>query len=101
MTVVIEGKLDSLTAPILESEIAMSIPDIKELIVDFKGLKSLSSAGLRILLTTQKVMKKQGKMTIKNVSFPIMEIFDLTGFSSIFNIEKPLPAANIGRHKFR
>ena len=57
-----------------------------ELTIDMQKLKYISSAGLRVLLSAQKVMNKQGKMTIKNANEDIMEVFDVTGFVDILNI---------------
>ena len=87
LTVVIEGRLDTSTAPKLESEIKESIQDVSKLVLDFTSLEYLSSAGLRVLLSTQKTMNKQGEMIIKNVNETINEIFEVTGFIDILTIE--------------
>ena len=87
LTVTIEGRLDTSTAPKLESEIKESIQDISKLVLDFTSLEYLSSAGLRVLLSTQKTMNKQGEMIIKNVNETINEIFEVTGFIDILTIE--------------
>ncbi|MDR2829943.1 MAG: STAS domain-containing protein, partial [Methanobrevibacter sp.] len=63
------------------------LPNINELIFDFEGLNYISSSGLRIILSTQKIMNKQGKMTLKNVNDFVMEVFDATSFTDILNIE--------------
>lgn len=81
------GRLDTTTAPELESALEASLTGIEVLTFDFAKLEYISSAGLRILLATQKVMNKQGKMTLKNVNADIMEVFDITGFSDILTIE--------------
>ena len=60
---------------------------VESLILDFAALEYLSSAGLRVLLSTQKVMNKQGKMVIKHVNETINEIFEVTGFIDILTIE--------------
>ena len=83
----LEGRLDSLTAPELESAIQEALPALTELTLDLEKLEYISSAGLRIFLSVQKLMHKQGKMKVCNAKEPIMEIFDLTGFSDILNIE--------------
>jgi anti-sigma B factor antagonist len=83
----LEGRLDTSTAPQLEEAINRDIEKITDLSFDFANLEYISSAGLRVLLSTQKVMNKQGKMIIKNVSEEVMEIFDVTGFSDILTIE--------------
>ena len=87
LTVKLEGRLDTLTAPEFEEELSAALPDVTELIFDFKGLTYISSAGLRVLLSAQKLMDKQGSMKITGVSAAIMDIFDLTGFSDIMTIE--------------
>lgn len=84
---VLEGRLDTVTAPELESELKASLPDLTTLILDFDKLDYISSAGLRVLLSTQKVMAKQGEMKIIHVSETIMDIFDITGFVDILTIE--------------
>ena len=83
----LEGRLDTTTAPQLEAELKQSVNGVTELALDFAGLEYLSSAGLRVLLSAQKVMNKQGTMVIKNVNETIMEIFEVTGFSDILTIE--------------
>lgn len=82
------GRLDTTTAPQLESELKDSLSSATELTLDFAALEYISSAGLRVLLYAQKTMNnKQGKMVIRNVSPEIQEIFDITGFSDILTIE--------------
>ena len=83
----LNGRLDTTTAPLLEAELKREISGKKSLIFDFTSLEYLSSAGLRVLLSAQKVMNKQGEMVIKNVNETIMDIFELTGFSEILTIE--------------
>ena len=87
LNVAIVGRLDTTTAPQLEAELKRSIGGATELNFDFARLEYLSSAGLRVLLAAQKVMNKQGKMTIRNVNETIMEVFEITGFSEILTIE--------------
>ena len=87
MTIAIEGRLDSTTAPELENEVEASIAGVKELVFDFDKLEYVSSAGLRVLLSTQKKMNEQGTMTLINVSDEIMGIFEITGFVDILNIQ--------------
>lgn len=87
LTLMIEGRLDTTTAPELESVVKESIEGVAELVFDFSKLEYISSAGLRVLLSTQKQMMKQGSMIVKSVSPEIMEIFDVTGFSDILTIE--------------
>ena len=87
MQIVLEGRLDTTTAPQLEVELKRSISGITELIFDFAGLEYISSAGLRVLLAAQKVMNKQGSLTIRNVNSVVMEVFQITGFVDILTIE--------------
>ena len=87
LTVALEGRLDTVTAPQLEGDLRSSVNGVTELVFDLDKLDYVSSAGLRVLLSAQKVMKRQGDMVIRNVKPEIMEIFDVTGFSDILNIE--------------
>lgn len=87
LTISLEGRLDTTTAPSLEEEINGSLENIEELTFDFAKLEYISSAGLRVLLSAQKKMNKQGKMVVKNVSEEVSEIFEVTGFSDILTIE--------------
>lgn len=86
LTILLEGRLDSTTATQLEAELKRSLEGIAELVLDFSGLEYLSSAGLRIILGAQRVMKKQGVMLIRNVNETIMKVFEITGFADILNI---------------
>ena len=83
----LEGRLDTTTAPQLEAELKRSITGVEELVFDFSRLEYISSAGLRVLLASQKVMNRQGKMIIRNVNEVIQEVFDVTGFVDILTIE--------------
>ena len=83
----LEGRLDTTTAPDLESAIMDSIDGITDLTLNFKGLEYISSAGLRVLLSAQKKMNAKGSMKVTNVSPEIDEIFEVTGFSDILTIE--------------
>ena len=83
----ISGRLDTSTAPELESTIDACLSGVEELIIDFEGLEYVSSAGLRVILKTQKTMNKQGSMKIINVNDTIMEVFDITGFADVLTIE--------------
>ena len=85
--IAVEGRLDTSTAPQLEAELKKSVGDAAELVIDMEKLEYLSSAGLRVLLSAQKVMNKQGKMVVRNVNDTIMDIFEITGFADILTIE--------------
>ena len=86
-TIEIVGRLDTTTAPSLESTINDNIGDIKNLILDLKGLEYISSAGLRVLLGAQKKMQQIGSMKVINVCESVMEVFEITGFADILTIE--------------
>ena len=88
LTIGLEGRLDTVTAPGLEDELRASLDGVTELILDLKDLDYISSAGLRVLLSAQKVMNRQGSMTVRHVKPEIMEIFDVTGFVDILRIEE-------------
>lgn len=87
LTVALEGRLDTTTSPDLEAALSNALDGIDKLTLDFAKLAYLSSAGLRVLLATQKKMSKQGSMVVKNVNETIMEVFDITGFVDILTIE--------------
>ena len=79
------GRIDTNTAPAFEAEIKECIAECSELVLDFAGVEYISSAGLRVLLTTQKTMSKIGSMKLIHVSDVIMDIFNITGFVDIFD----------------
>ena len=81
------GRLDTVTAPELETALKEILPGISELVFDLETLEYVSSAGLRVLLSAQKAMNVQGEMKVCNVNATIMEIFEVTGFSDILTIE--------------
>ena len=87
LTVAIEGRLDTASSPQLEGELRTAVNGVTELTFDLEKLDYISSAGLRVLLATQKVMNRQGEMKVVNVKPEIMEIFDVTGFVDILTIE--------------
>lgn len=83
----LKGRLDTTTAPMLEAELKKSVLDKTVLVLDFAEIAYISSAGLRVLLSVQKMMNKQGKMKVKNVNETVMEVFEITGFCDILTIE--------------
>ena len=87
LTVALEGRLDTTSAPQLEGELKGALEGVTSLVLDLEGLEYISSAGLRVLLSAQKLMNKQGEMTITHVNDVIMEIFDVTGFTDILTIQ--------------
>lgn len=86
LTVALEGRLDTSTAPQLEAELKDSLNGVTDLVFDFGSLEYISSAGLRVLLSTQKIMNKQGSMVVTNVNDTINEVFEVTGFVDILTI---------------
>ena len=81
-------KIDTNTAPELDKEITSSLDGITNLVLDMKDLNYISSSGLRVLLSAHKTMLRRGSMVIKNVGSRVMEVFEITGFDCILNIEK-------------
>ena len=89
LTVSLEGKRTSKTAPELESEIEKMPRDVKTLILDFEGLEYLTSAGRRVLLTTQQKMEEAGSvMKLRHINSAIMSVFNSTGFIDVLTIEE-------------
>ena len=87
LTVTLTGRLDTTTAPDLEKELKASLDGVTELTFDLAALEYISSAGLRVLLSAQKTMNRQGTMKLIHVNETIMEIFEVTGFSDILTVE--------------
>ena len=81
------GRLDTTTAPALEAEEKNSLEGLKSIVFDLEGLEYISSAGLRVLLSAQKSMNKQGTMKLVNVNEVVMEVFEITGFVDVLTIE--------------
>jgi len=86
LTVTVEGRLDTTTAPALEDALKDALGGVEELALDFGQLQYISSAGLRVLLSLQKTMNKQGSMKVCNANDDIMEVFDITGFTDVLTI---------------
>ena len=87
LTVTVEGKLGTTSAPELEKAVKDNISGVTELVFDFGKLEYMASAGLRILLSSAKVMKKQCSMKIIHVAPPVMEVFTFTGMADVLDIE--------------
>ena len=87
LTVCPIGRLETVTAPELQAVIDQNISGITELTFDLEQLRYLSSAGLRVLMSAQKVMNKQGKMKLIHVNDDILEILDMVGLTDVFTIE--------------
>lgn len=83
----LEGRLDTITSPDLEGRINEAAPDATKLIFDFATLDYISSAGLRVLLGAAQAMDGKGDMIVRNLNQSVNEVFELTGFSNLFNIE--------------
>lgn len=86
LTVKVEGRLDTSTAPSLEAELA-GLDGVNEMVFDFSNLEYVSSAGLRVILATQKAMSKKGGLVLTGVSDAVMEVFEITGFADILTIQ--------------
>ena len=87
LVIKLEGRLDTSTSPQLEEELKTALEGIGLLVFDLSALEYISSAGLRVLLSAQKTMNKQGSMVVRGANEDIMEIFDVTGFADILTIE--------------
>ncbi len=88
LTITAEGKLGTTSAPELEKAVKDNIGGVTELVFDFGNLEYMASAGLRVLLSSAKVMKKQGSMKIINVTPPVMDVFTFTGMADVLDIEQ-------------
>ena len=87
LKIILEGRLDTMTAPELEKELNESLDDADTLTLDFANLAYISSAGLRVLLSAHKAMSRKGGMKVVNVNEIVKEVFDVTGFADILTIE--------------
>ena len=87
LTVMLEGRLDTASAPDLDAVVKNELLGVDTFIMDLKKLQYTSSAGLRVILIAQKTMNKQGKLILKNVSEAVMEVFEMTGLSDLLTIE--------------
>ncbi|MBQ7139436.1 MAG: STAS domain-containing protein [Clostridia bacterium] len=87
LTIALEGRLDTSSAPQLEGMLKEALRGVTDLEMDFADLAYISSAGLRVLLSAMKVMKKQGSMVVRNVNETVMEVFEITGFADMLTIE--------------
>ena len=86
LTLAVEGRIDTKTAPELEKVLRASLEGVTELVFDLAETVYISSAGLRVLLIAQKQMNKQGEMKVAHVNADLMEIFEVTGFTEILTI---------------
>lgn len=87
LTVTVEGRLDTTTAPEFEKSFGEILDGVTELVLDMTKLEYISSAGLRVILKVRKVMYNQGRMKLTGVNESVMEVFEITGFSNILTIE--------------
>ncbi len=88
LEIALSGRLDTTTAPEFEKSLKESINGVTDLTINFEGLDYISSAGLRVLLSAQKMMNASGgKMKVIGANDIVKEIFDVTGFSDILTIE--------------
>ena len=88
LTVVISGNIDTVTAPELDSQLQENLSGIKDLVLDFAAVDYISSAGLRVLLMANQQMEDvDGNMSVKNVNEDVRDVFEMTGFDSLLNLE--------------
>ena len=88
LTVVISGNIDTVTAPELDAKLQENIAGVKDLVLDFAAVDYISSAGLRVILMTNQLMEDvDGNMTVKNVNEDVRDVFEMTGFDSLLNLE--------------
>ena len=86
-TFFLEGRLDTITSPNLDSKINEVINGATKITMDLAKLEYISSAGLRVLLGALQAMEDKGEMVVCNLTAPVREIFELTGFANLFNIK--------------
>lgn len=86
-TLALVGRLDTMTAPELEAEISAMLPTVQSLTLDMEKLDYISSAGLRVILKTQKALEKKSGLKLTHVSDEVKEVFDITGFSDFLSME--------------
>ena len=88
LTVVISGNIDTVTAPELDAQLQENLSDVKDLVLDFAAVNYISSAGLRVILVANQMMEDaDGNMTVKNVNEDVRDVFEMTGFDSLLNLE--------------
>lgn len=88
LTVAISGNIDTVTAPELDAQLQENLSGIKDLILDFAAVDYISSAGLRVVLMANQQMEDvDGNMTVKNVNDDVRDVFEMTGFDSLLNLE--------------
>lgn len=85
-TLALVGRLDTMTAPELEAEISAMLPTVQSLTLDMEKLDYISSAGLRVILKTQKALEKKSGLKLTHVSDEVKEVFDITGFSDFLSM---------------
>jgi anti-sigma B factor antagonist len=87
LEIAIEGRLDTMTSPELEAELNKSLDGVETLVINFSKLAYISSAGLRVLLSAHKTMSTRGGMKVTNVNEIVQDVFEVTGFADILDIE--------------
>ncbi len=88
LTVFLSGRLDTVTAETFEQELTDSLDGVKGLVIDCTKLDYVASAGLRVFLMAQKRMNKQGRMVVRGVTPMVAEVFSMTGFDDLLQIEE-------------
>ncbi|MGX8679878.1 MAG: STAS domain-containing protein [bacterium] len=88
LDITLKGRLDTVTSPQLEEELTDLIPQYNNVNFDFKDLDYISSAGLRVLISTHKKIRARGKLVVKNVSSIVYEIFEVTGLTEVIDVKQ-------------
>ena len=88
LDITLKGRLDTVTSPQLEEELTDLIPQYNNVNFDFKDLDYISSAGLRVLISTHKKIRSRGKLVVKNVSSIVYEIFEVTGLTEVIDVKQ-------------
>lgn len=87
--IAVDGKLTVATSPDLEKEVSNLPETVKDFELDLSGLDYISSAGLRVLVATQKLAdRREGSMVVRNPCDEVYDIFDMTGLADVFTIER-------------
>ena len=87
LTIALDGRLDTLTAPDLEEQLEPALEGVEKLVFDFAKLAYVSSDGLRVLLDAMEAREEKGKLVVRNVAPQVMDVFQVTGFLEDLVIE--------------
>ena len=87
LTIAVEGRLDTLSAPDLEDQLDDLLQGVERLTFDFEKLEYISSAGLRVLMTAMQILDEPERVTVRNCNTDIMEVLEFTGFVDDLTVE--------------